>query len=103
MIKEKGYFKSFEDYSDEYSEKRGKIKELKDQLVALKEALLAQPKDPKETTVEATNKSSAALCAETKADLKIALEAVAEATTQRDKAAADMFQLYTNLLSVNAR
>jgi hypothetical protein len=78
---EKGYFKSFEDHSDNYSEKRGKVKELKDQLVALKEALAAQPKDHKETTVEATDKSSAALRAETKADLKIALEAVAEATT----------------------
>ncbi len=59
--------------------------------MALKEAVSAPPKDPKETTVEAANKSSAALRAETKADLKIALEAVAEATTQRDKAAADMF------------
>ncbi len=80
-----------------------KVKELKDQLVALKEAVSAQPKDPKETTVEAADKSSAALRAETKADLKIALDAVAEATTQCDKAAADMFQLYANLLSVNAR
>ena len=102
-IKKKGYFKSFEDHSEDYSKKRGKVKELKNQLVALKEALAAQPKDPKETTVEAANESSAALCAETKADLKIALEAVAEAVTQRDKAAADMFQLYANLLSVNAR
>ncbi len=71
--------------------------------MALKEALAAQPKDPKETIVEATNKSSVALRAETQADLKIALEAIAEATTQHDKAAADMFQLYANLLSVNAR
>jgi hypothetical protein len=102
-IKKKGYFKSFEDHSDDYSEKRGKVKELKDQLVALKEALVAQPKDPKVTTVEAANESSAALRAETKADLKIALEAVVEATTQRDKVAADMFQLYVNLLSVDTR
>ena len=94
---------SFEDHSDDYSEKCGKVKELKDQLAALKEASAAQPKDPKETAVEATNKSSAALRAETKADLKLALEAVAEATMQRDKVAADMFQLYANLLSVYAR
>jgi hypothetical protein len=72
--------------------------------VALKEAIAAQPTDPKETTVEAADKSSAALRAKTKADLKIVLEAVAEATTQRDtKAAAVMFQLYANLLSVGAR
>jgi hypothetical protein len=102
-IKKKGYFKSFEDHSDTYSVKRENVKELKDQLVALREASAAQPKDPKETTVEASNESSAALRAETKAELKQALEAVEEATTQRDKAAADMFQLYANLLSVNAR
>ncbi len=76
-----GYFKSFEDHSDSYSEKREKVKELKDQLVALKEASAAQPKDPKETTVKASDKSSATLRAETKAELKQALEAVAEATT----------------------
>jgi hypothetical protein len=62
VIKKKGYFKSFEDHSDDYSEKRGKVKELKDQLVALKEALSSQPKDPKETTVEATDKSVCAAC-----------------------------------------
>jgi hypothetical protein len=93
-VRKKGYFKSFEDHSDDYSEKQGKVKELKDQLVVLKEAIVAQPMDPTATTVEAANKSSAALRAKTKADLKIALEAIAEATTQRDKAAADMFQLY---------
>ncbi len=35
-IKKKGYFKSFEDHSDDYSEKRGRVKELKKQLEALK-------------------------------------------------------------------
>jgi hypothetical protein len=102
-IKKKGYFKSFEDQSDEYSEKRGKVKELKKQLEALKEALAAQPQDPNETTVEADDDSSAALHAETKAELKQAALAAVEATTQHDKAAADMFQLYANLLSVDVR
>ncbi len=37
------------------------------------------------------------------AELKQALEDAAEATTMCDKAAEDMLQLYTNLLSVNAR
>ncbi len=69
----------------------------------MKEALAAQPNDPKETTVEASDKSSATLRAETKAELKQALKAVAEATTKRDKAAEDMFLLYANLLSVVAR
>ncbi len=102
-IEKKGHFKSFEDHSDEYSKKRGKVKELKNQLVVLKEALAPQPQDPKENTVEADDKSLTALRAETKAELKLAVEAVVDATTKRDKAAEDMFQLYANLLSVNAR
>ncbi len=71
--------------------------------MALREASAAQPKDPKETTVEASKEGSAALRATIKAVLKQALEAVKEATTNCDKAAKDMFQLYANLLSVNAR
>jgi hypothetical protein len=102
-IKKKGYFKSFEDHSGTYADKRKKVKELKDQLVALREASTAQPKDSKETTVEASEEDSAALRATIKAELKQALEAVEEAKTKRDKAAQDMFQLYANLLSVNAR
>ena len=66
-------------------------------------ALAAQPQDPKETTVEADNDSSATLHAEAKAELKEATLAAVEATTLCDKAAADMFQLYANLLSVDAR
>jgi hypothetical protein len=71
--------------------------------VVLREASAAQPKDPKETTVEASDKSSATLRTTIKSELKQALEAVEEATTKRDKAAEDMFQLYANLLSVNTR
>ncbi len=72
---------------------------------ALKETLAAQPQeeDPKEIAVEADDNSSATLHAETKAELKEAALAAVEATTLRDKAAADMFQLYANLLSVDAR
>ncbi len=66
-------------------------------------ALAAQPQDPKETTVEADDNSSATLHAEAKAELKEATLAAVEATTLRDKVAADMFQLYANLLSVDAR
>ncbi len=60
-------------------------------------------KNSKETTVEATKESSTTLHATIKAERKQALEAAEEATTKRDKAAEDMFQLYANLLSVNAR
>jgi hypothetical protein len=114
-IKKKGYFQSFEDHSGTYADKREKVKELKDQLVALREASAApaktsgqagtskKSKDPKETTIEAREEGSAALRATIKAELKQALEAIEEATTKHDKAAKDMFQLYTNLLSVDAR
>jgi len=104
-IEKKGYFKSFENHSEDCTEKREKLKELKKQLEALKETLAGQPqeKTPKETAVEAENDSSATLQAETKAELKQALKVTEKATTLRDKAAADMFQLYVNLLSVDAR
>jgi hypothetical protein len=102
-IEKKGYFKSFEEQSNKFSEKQGKVKELKKQLEALKETLAAQPQDPKETTVEVDDDSSATLHAETKAELKQAALAAVEATILQDKAAADMFQLYANLLSVDAR
>ncbi len=109
-IEKKGYFKSFEECS------KTKIKELKDQLTTLKEASETSAdtsskagtsrksnKNSKETTVEANKESSATLHATIKAELKQALEAAEEATIKRDKAADDMFQLYANLLSVNAR
>jgi hypothetical protein len=85
--------------------KREKVKELKKQLEALKETLAAQPQeeDPKEIKAGADDDSSATLHAETKAELKQAALAAVEATTQCDKAAADIFQLYANLLSVDAK
>ena len=104
-IEKKGYFKSFEDHSEDYSENREKVKELKKQLEALKEATAAQPQEkaPKETAAEAQDNSTATLQADTRTELKQALKAAEKATTLRDKAAADMFQLYANLLSVDAR
>jgi hypothetical protein len=115
-IKKKGYFKSFEEYSETFANKRKKIKELKDQLTALKEASETSAetsgqtgiprksnKNSKETTVEASKEGSVTLCAAIKAELKQALEAAEEATVKRDKAPEDMFQLYANLLSINAR
>jgi hypothetical protein len=54
-IKKKGYFKSFEDHSGTYADKHEKVKELKDQLVALREASAA----PAETSGQAgTSKKS---------------------------------------------
>jgi hypothetical protein len=64
-IQKKGYFKSFEEHSVDYSEKREKVKELRKQLEVLKEALAAQPQEEapkaKETTAEADDDSSTTL------------------------------------------
>jgi hypothetical protein len=91
-IKKRGYFKSFEEYSETYTDKREKIKELKDQLTALKEAsetsaeTLGQAgtsrnsnKNPKETTVEASKEGSTTLCANVRTMQKQAAEAADEA------------------------
>jgi len=74
-------------------------------LEALKEALTAQPQEkaPKETVAKADDNRSATLHAKTKAELKQAVKAAEKPTTQCDKAAVDMFQLYTNLLSIDPR
>ena len=91
-IKKKGYFKSFGEYSETYADKREKIKELKDQLTALKEAsetsakTLGQAgtsrksnKNPKETTVEVSKEGSATLRADIRTMQKQAAEAADEA------------------------
>ena len=52
--------------------------------------------------VEASSTNST-LCADIMAELKQAMYAAEEATTKCDKVAEDMFQLYANLLSVNAK
>jgi hypothetical protein len=104
-IKKKGFFKSFEKHSDDYAEKREKVKELKKQVEALKEAVAAQPPEaaPKETTTEDNDDGTAILCTESRAELKQAVLAVKEVADLRDKAAQDMLQLYANLLTVDAR
>jgi hypothetical protein len=115
-IKKMGYFKSFEEYSGTFTERCKKIKELRDQLTELKEAsetsveTLGQTgtsrksnKNSKETTVEANEESSTTLRTANKADLKQALEATEEVMTKRDTAAEDTFQLYADLLSIDAR
>ncbi len=72
---------------------------------ALKEAVAAQPREatPKETTSEDDNDGTTILRTEIRAELKQAVLAAKEVADLRDKAARDMFELYANLLSVNAR
>ncbi len=103
--KKKGYFKSFEEHSDDYAEKQEKVKDCKKQVEALKEALAAQPHKaaPKETTDEDDDDGTVTLRTETKAELKQAVLVAKGVVDLHDKAATDMFQLYANLLSVDAR
>ena len=104
-IEKKGSFKSFEEHSKDYAEKRAKVKEFKKQVEALKEAVAAQPHEaaPKETTEEDDGDGTALLRTESRAELKQAVLAVKSVADLRDKAAQDMFELYANLLSVDAR
>ena len=78
---------------------------MKKQLEALKEATAAQPQEkaPKETAAEAQDDSTASLQADTRTELKQAVLVLKGVADLRDKAAQDMFQLYANLLSVDAR
>ena len=108
-IKKKWYFESFEEYSETFAAKHERIKQLKDQLVET-DGTSGQTgtsrksgKNSKETTVEASAEGSTPLHADIKAELKQALEDAAEAMTKCDKAAENMFQLYANILSVDAR
>ena len=104
-IEKKGFLKSFEEHSDDYAEKCEKVKELKKQVEALKEAVAAQPREatPKETTEEDDDEGTALLCTESRAELKQAVLAVKSVADLRDEAAQGMFELYANLLSVDAR
>ena len=104
-IEKKGFFKSFEEHSKDYAEKRAKVKEFKKQVEALKEAVAAQPHEaaPKETTEEDDDDGTAILRTESRAELKQAVLAVKAVADLRDEAAQGMFELYANLLSVDAR
>jgi len=105
-IEKKGFFKSFEELSKDYAEKRKKVKEIRKQAEALIEATAAQPRKaaPNETAEEDDDEAGTALLRkETRADLKLALAAVKEVADLRDEAAQGMFELYADLLSVDAR
>ena len=72
---------------------------------ALKEAVAAQPREatPKETTDEDNDDGTAILRTESRAELKQAVQYVKAVADLRDEAAQGMFELYANLLSVDAR
>ena len=98
--------KSHKEYSGTFAKKRTKVKQLKSQLAELDGTSGTSRKfgkNSEETTVEASSEGSTTLRPDIVTELKQAVEAAEEATTKRDKVAEDMFQLYANLLSINAR
>ena len=105
-ITKKGYFKSYKESSKSYADQRNKIKQLKSQLLELDgnsgQTGLSRKSNKNVTTVEVSATSST-LRADIMAELKQAAEAVEEVMARCDKVDEDMFQLYMNLLSINAR
>ena len=103
-----GYFKAFEENTEAYAELCGKIKSEKAQLAELDEStgreVGTSKKSKKAQEAAAANDQVApALQAKIKAVLCSAQEAAAEAKGKADQAASDMFKLYANLLSVDAK
>ena len=107
-IKKKEYCKSYEESVESYAEQHAKIKQLKSQLPELNRTssqtgtTRKSSKNPNKTTAEVSLTSSA-LHADIMAELKQAVEATDKVIAKSEKLAEDMFQLYANLLSVNAR
>ncbi len=104
----KGYFKALEKNTEAYVELCGKIKSAKAQLLAkLDESTGGEvgtsKKSKKAQEAAAVNDKVAPAQAEIEAELSSAQEAVAEAKVKANQAASDMFQLYANLLSVDAK
>ena len=107
-IEKKGSFKAYEENNEAYVELRGKIKSAKAQLATLDESAIGEAgtsrKSKKTQEAAAANDQVApALQAEIEAELSSAQEAAVEAKNRAELAANDMFQLYENLLSVDAK
>lgn len=107
-IEKKGYFKAYEENNEAYVELRGKIKSAKAQLATLDESAIGEAgtsKKSKKTqeAAAANDQVAPALRAEIEAELSSAQEAAVEAKNRAELAANDMFQLYANLLSVDAK
>ena len=104
-IEKKGYFKSYEEYSGTFADKRKRIKQLKGQLAELDETS-ETPKNLVKIKIDYGWSQFYELnlpAHNIMAELKQAMEATEKAKTKCDKTAEDMFQLYVNLLSIDAR
>ncbi len=110
-IKRKGYFKAYVESNKVYMEQCSWIKQGKAQLAELddstnREAETSRKSNKKSNVTNAeASQADPALQADLVFEIKQAPEAMdkAEAKAKGEQAAADIFQLYTNLLSVNVK
>jgi hypothetical protein len=109
-IKRKGYFKAYGIANKAYMELCGVIKQVKAQLAELDRSTNRGAGTSKKSTKQKFNVTTAeasqadpALQAEPMSDIKQAQEAADKAKAKGEQAAADMFKLYTKLLSVHAK
>ncbi len=107
-IEKKGYFKAYEENKEAYVKLHGKIKSAKAQLATLDESAIGETgtsKKSKKTqeAAAANDQVAPALQAEIEVELSSAQEAATEAKNRAEAAANDMFQLYANLLSIDAK
>jgi hypothetical protein len=103
-----GYLKAHEENNEAYMELCGKIKSAKAQLATLDKSAIREAgtfKKSKKTqeAAVANDQVALALRAKIEADLSSAQEAAAEAKNRAELAANYMFQLYENLLSIDAK
>jgi hypothetical protein len=108
-VKRKGYFKAYKEANEAYVEHFSRVEQAKAQLAKLDDSTNGEAGPPKKstkksnvTTAEASQ-ADPALQAELVSEIKQAQEATDKAKAKGQQASGDMFQLYTNLLSVNAK
>ncbi len=107
-IKKKGYFKDYEENNEVFAELCGKIKSAKAQLATLDKFAVGEAGTSKQfkktqEAAAANDQVAPALQAKIEADFSSAQEAAAKAKNRAEVAANNMFQLYANLLSINAK
>jgi hypothetical protein len=108
-IKKKDYFKAHEDANEAYVEQCGLVKQAKAALTKLDGntskwagSSKKSSKKPREATATSSHPDPD-LQAKYVSDVKQAKEAVEKAKAKAELAVMDMFQLYANLLSIDAK
>jgi hypothetical protein len=100
-IKKKGFFKAHKDANKAYLE-QCKSKQAKAHLSKL-DGSTNRGQDLPKKSVAVASQADPALQAEHLSDVKQAQEATEKAKAKGEQAAADMFQLFANLLSIDAK